>query len=184
MQLSTPILVSSGAEPVTVAQAAEWLRLDDQPDVLAALITAAREWFEAATDRALTASTYQLKLDGFCDEIELPNPPLVAVVSVTYLDEDEVTQTLSTDVYHVVTSRVPARIELVDGESWPVTAVHPEAVTITYTAGGVNELVKTGIRILLTHWHENRGDGQGGGAKDDVPPSVKAIAWAAASYRF
>jgi uncharacterized phiE125 gp8 family phage protein len=180
----TPILLSSsGAEPVTVDEVQNWLRLDEPDPALAGLISAARDWFERACDRQFTVATYELRLRLFTFQIEIPYPPLVSVLSVQYLDVASVLQTVATTTYDVVTSRVPAVIQQAFGKVWPVTAVHPEAVRITYSAGAVSDLVKTGIKMLVAHWYENRGDG-GSPVKDDVPPAVKAIAWTAGSQRF
>lgn len=182
---STPILLSTaGAEPLSVSEARDWLRIEESQDTgVAGLIMAARLWFEAATDRQWRLATYALKLPYFTWEIEIPLPPLVSVVSVQYLDMNNTTQTVASSKYNVVTSRVPAVISPVFGQVWPATYVHPEAVTITYTAGEFTELIKTGMKLLVAHWNENRGDGMNAGSKEDVPPAVKAIAWAIASYR-
>jgi len=185
--VAVPILLStSGAEPLSVSDARDWLRLeaDQEADsVLSSLITAARLWFEAATDRQLTVATYELRLPAFSYVIELPYPPLVSVLSVQYLDVNGVLQTQPSSTYVVVTGRVPAQIVLSAYSFYPATYVHPEAVRITYTAGAVNELLKTGIKLLLAHLYENRGEGDSPGSKNDVPPAVKAIAWAGGSYR-
>ncbi len=181
---TTPLLIASGQEPVTPEEMQSWLRLDEPDASLPSLISAARDWFERATDRQLTVSTYELRQRLFTAQIEIPYPPLGSVTSVQYLDVNGVLRTVASTVYVVVTSRVPAVIRLGFDQFWPTTYVHPEAVRITYTAGDVSELEKTGIRLLVTHWYENRGDGSGAGAQKDIPPAVQAIAWTAGSYRF
>lgn len=116
--------------------------------------------------------------------VELPYPPLVSVESVQYMPMGSTTlTTLATTVYNVVTTRTPGFVELGWDQVWPVTQPHPEAVVIDYTAGygdetAVPELVKQGIKLLVAHWYDHRGD------TADVPPAVERIAWAAAAHRF
>src|SRR6185369_783177 len=98
---------------------------------------------------------------GLCQgsRIDLPNPPLIAVSSVQYVEiGTNNTLTLAASVYNVVTSRTPGCIALGWDQVWPVTATHPEAVTVSYTGGhggaaNVPDLVKTGIKLLLAHWY-------------------------------
>lgn len=201
----TPILVAQPAEPLTLAEAKLFLRVDVPEDdgLIQGLVTAARQWFEAATDRSFVTTSWRLKLPAFSPDsssgwvlsaaaiwgrgrpgrIDLPNPPLIGVSSVAYLDTGNVSQTLATTVYNVVTSTTPGGIELGWDQVWPVTLTHPEAVTISYTggygaAGDVPELVKAGIKLLLAHWYDHRGD------TAEVPKAVEAIATAAGAKRF
>lgn len=181
----TPILVNASAEPVSLAEAKAHLRVDinDDDALIASLVTAAREWFERATDRQLCNATWRIKLPGFMPCIELPWPPLVSVSSITYLDVAGDEQTLDPSTYTVVTGSTPGYVELAWSQTYPVTYTHPEAVTITYVGGhgdmsGVPELAKQGIKLLLSHWYTHRDDDA------DVPPAVQAIATALASWRF
>ncbi len=207
--IPTPILVNAEAEPISLPEAKLFLRQDipDDDTLIQSLITAARQWFEVATDRQFCSGAWRVKLPGFypgggsgwpvtawgvgwngwgCGpwgRIELPYPPLVSVSSVQYLDAGNVAQTLATTVYNVVTSRTPGAIELAFGQTWPVTYTHPEAVTITFVAGHgdssqVPELVKAGIKLLMAHWYDHRGD------TATVPMAVEAIATASGSKRF
>lgn len=182
----TPTLVNLSGEPISLEEAKAFLRVDipDDDALITSLIAAARQYFETATDRQFCTATWRVSLDGFWGwGFELPYPPLVSVVSVTYL-VDGVATLLDSATYNVVTSATPGRVELADGQSWPSTVdTHPEAVVVTFTAGygtatNVPELVKQGIKLLLAHWYDHRGD------TTDVPPAVQAIAWACAAHRF
>ncbi len=207
--IPTPTLISLSGEPISLAEAKLFLRQDipDDDDLITAIISAARQYFEIACDRQFVTANWQVKLPGFypysnygwpltawarnwdgrgCGwgRIELPYPPLISVSSVTYLEMGTNNLlTLATTVYNVVTTRTPGAVELGWDQVWPVTAIHPEAVTVNYTAGygdatAVPELVKQGIKLLINHWYEHRGD------TADVPPAVQRIAWAAAAHRF
>jgi uncharacterized phiE125 gp8 family phage protein len=175
-------------EPVTEAELREWVRQDlaVEAAVLTGNIVAARRWLEAATDRALVIADWEWRLPGFPGpRIELPYPPLKAVVSVKFLDASAALQTLAPATYVVVVSSIPGRIDLATGQSWPQTAIHPEAVTITYTAGGAaDDLAKLIIKLLAAHWYEHREATSMGGNPAEVPPGIQALAWALAAHRF
>lgn len=185
----TPALVSADTvEPVTLAEAKLWIRQDYsqgtvEDAMVSGLITAAREWFENAMDRSLLEKVWRLKLPWFCNVIELPYPPLSSVVSITYLDADGATQTLATTIYNVVTATTPARIELASEQTWPVTDVHPEAVTVSFRVGtdAAPEMVKAGIKMLVAYWYGFRGDEE---RTPKPPASIDAIVITARSYRF
>ncbi len=186
--MTIPTLVTAAAgEPVSTTELLLHARQEETADeALAALyIRAARMWFEAATDRTLALSSWLVKLPAFSSCIELPGQPLFDVTSVKYLDADDVEQTLAAATYVVVTSTYPGRIVLAVGESWPVTAVHPEAVRITYRAGtsqgDVPELARQGIRLLATRWYESRGEDSAGGG---IPEACQALAWACGGQRY
>lgn len=88
--------------------------------------------------RALVEQTWKLELDDFpCGDrpVKLPLAPLISVGSITYVDADGVTQTLSTDVYAVDTASEPGLVYLKWGQSWPGVRDQRNAVAVTYTCG-------------------------------------------------
>lgn len=131
--------IAPTAEPISLAQAKRQLRVDgtDDDTFIAGLITAARSYVENYCSSQLVVATYQQKLDKFpCgDTISLNYPPLINVSSITYVDSDGTTQTLSTTVYSVLTTEKPGKIKLKYGQSWPSIRSQPDAVTITFRAG-------------------------------------------------
>lgn len=141
------------AEPITVTDVEDWLRIDpedSQGAVIALLITEARERFERVTGRALLTQTWRLTLPCFPAMIELPRPPAASVTSITYVDTAGNTQTLSTAAYRLVTDQWPGRIEQVIGQVWPATYPQYEAVKVTYTAGwSAATSVPTEIKLAL-----------------------------------
>lgn len=138
--MPTPILAGPALVPViTLAEAKLHLRVDTDLTLDDAAITekveAATEWLQDATDKAWMTAVYDLHLWDFAWQwYELPYPPLQAV-SITYLDANEARQTLSPAVYRVITWETPGWIELADGQTWPIVADRPDAVTIRFTAG-------------------------------------------------
>jgi uncharacterized phiE125 gp8 family phage protein len=103
-------------------------------------IKAAREWAEAEMGRACMEQTLELRLPGFCGPyIELPMPPLLEVVSVTYLDSAGVRQTWDPALWGF---SAPAGDRCGRGRLfpkpygiWPVAMEFTDSVIITFKAG-------------------------------------------------
>jgi hypothetical protein len=180
------------AEPVTLALAHSQLVLDvnfvlDDP-LITGLITAARQYVERVTQRAIFDRTMKLWLDWFPflipsgtfnpndrdtfyhrgwqpAPIRLPFPRAVSVESITYVDANNVTQTLDPSTYSVAINSEPARIVPIAGY-WPVTNLNTlENVCISYTTGTygdgvtVNRCPMTIVQamlLLISYWYSNR----------------------------
>jgi len=133
--------------------------------LIEALITAAREYCEDYTGRALATQTLEAYLDRFpCrDFFELPRPPLQSVTSVKYKDSDgtETTMTADTDYLVDLDSDV-GRIVLPYGESWPSFTAYPvnpvkvRFVTGYYASNLIPKSIKQAMLLLIGHWYANR----------------------------
>jgi uncharacterized phiE125 gp8 family phage protein len=163
------------AEPLSVSEALAHLRVDEgeENDYVRSLIRTARMNAENRTERTLMPSTWTLRLDAFpvCDAglIELRQPPVTAVTSVTYIDADGNTQTVPTADYVLDTFSEPGRLLPVD--KWPLAASRPGAVTVVYTAGyasaaAVPAPIKHWMLLALTDLYELR---QRSGEKPALP---------------
>ena len=132
------------SEPITAAEAAEFLRLDGASDsptpelaLMNRLIEAARVAAENFMNRSVTAGTRTLVLDDFTSRdsgvvsstIPLPFGDVSTVDSISYVDDDGATQTVSS---HILSEN---QLTPAFGETWPSTRSQIGAVTITYTAG-------------------------------------------------
>jgi len=135
-------------------------------------IAAARQLFEEATGVQLIMATWAYWLDAFpCAlgltnalQIELPHPPLQAVLSVKYDDATGAEQTLDPATYRVIQpgGMYPqrARIVPVINVQWPIAACQPKAVRIEFTAGfgdtadSVPPLAKYALMMLVGHFHK------------------------------
>lgn len=124
-------------EPVSLAEAKLHLRVDhaEEDALIGVLITAAREYVEMYTRRQLVTATWRLTLDCWPLCIRPPRPPLASAVTLAYLDNTEVLQTVDPATYRVDTSREPGRILLATGATWPAAAPVPGAIQVEYTAG-------------------------------------------------
>ena len=165
-------------EPVTLAEAMEWLRVpDDTPDggLITGMLKAARGYVEKTIGRQLMPATWELTLDSFpypggwqfleafqvCPDphqIRIPKAPLRSVSGITYYDMSYTLRTCDPSIYVVDTATDPGRIVLAQAKVWPVTGLRPAAVKVTFTAGydEVPEEAKVAIKFLVGHWYENR----------------------------
>lgn len=157
-----------------------------EDDLVSALITAAREYCEGFTSRALATQTLEAYPPRFpCDnEIELPCPPLQSITSVKYTnsDGDETTMTENTD-YIVDTERTVGRIVLPYAETWPTATLYTvNPIKIRYVAGyndsnTIPKSIKQAMLLLIGHWYANREAvlvGQGTMSKE-IEFAVKAL---------
>lgn len=148
MKQTLQVLSQPAFEPVSLAEARRWFRIDDDDPavathnlVLGLLLKAMREDAENLTHRAFISRQYRLTLDDWprdCDygaKILLPFPPLISVDSFKYRDTDGVLQTLATDQYTVYEEYEPGFIIPAWQVVWPTIRKLPDAIQITFTAG-------------------------------------------------
>lgn len=151
------------AEPVTLAQAKQHLRVDFTNDdtLITTLISAAREQVEGILQRAIFNQTWVLSLDQFpfpasfstyapnirenylgnalfydWTAIVLPLPRLSSVTSITYRGANGQPVALDPSSYAVDSNSEPARIVPGNGGSWPYPATYtPGSIKITFVTG-------------------------------------------------
>jgi uncharacterized phiE125 gp8 family phage protein len=165
-----------------------YLRLDstDEQTTVEALIAAARGAVEEATQLQLITATWELTLDGFprnwSEPIELPRPPITAITSIAYTDENGAAQTLSASDYQVDAKSFPGRLVPAVDLEWPDTQADKlNAVTITYTAGygaagsSVPRPLRQAMLLLVSHWFENREAVVVGTIVTELPFAVKSL---------
>lgn len=192
---SIQVTTSPTFEPLTAAEAREFCRVDDdsQDSTLDMCIKAARERIENDTSRALVTQTLRVTMDAFpcaadrtyasenlnIEAIQVPRPPLVSVTSITYVDTDGATQTLSASRYTVDTYSEPGRIVPAYGYSWPSTRDIPNAVTIVYVAGYTTTNIPARAKLLcgmLTHYEfDQRNPVNVGNIVNEMPLAAKTL---------
>lgn len=167
------------AEPVTLLEARVAAKIDpditDEDDLLSEWIQTARELAEAHTKRTFCESTWLLTLGDFPrgdwageNQIRLPNGPVLAIVSVSYLAIDGITRTvLGPGEYQFGLDDEPPWIGPPAQSCWPNGRCQQGAIAIEYRAGypsagspadaaNVPKAVKTTIKACITRWFENR----------------------------
>jgi len=143
--MALQVVTAPSYEPVSLAEARKWLRLEDDDTastaVLQLLIKAMREDAENLTQRAFIQRTLKLSIDNWPTDsqyglkIDLPFPPVASVTTFKYYDTDGVLQTLATDQYDLHTEQEPAFIVPAHQVTWPTIRLRPDAIQITFVAG-------------------------------------------------
>lgn len=164
-------LVEPQAEPLTLSQVKQQLRLDytyEFPDgttedlLLQDLITVARQLAENETRRSLMPQTKQLIADAFPypnGHFKLYYPPFQSA-TVTYRDEQGQWQDLLPTVYLVTEDLVP-RVSLRYNQQWPQVYWEEQSVKITYQTGyrdaaAVPAAIKRWMLLKIGEMYEQR----------------------------
>lgn len=167
--MSLSLVTAPALEPITMADAKLHCKVDTtlEEPLFGPWITAARQYAETFTHRALLTQTWDLKLDRFpCGAIELPCPPVQSVTSVTYLDTAGASQTWSSSLYETDLpagpQAMPGRLQPVYGEVYPLTREVFNAVTVRVVCGygaapsSVPALLREALLMLVARMYEKR----------------------------
>lgn len=149
--MTIKIIVPPSVEPVSLAEAKHHCRTDDSADdaFITALIVAAREQAEHETGRALCTQTRELVLDAFPEDFVLRGAPIISLVSLKFIDEAGVEQTLDPQDTQLDKDSEPGYLIPAYGKAWPASRAEPNAVRVRYTCGyGAAAAVPQGIK----HW--------------------------------
>ena len=158
------IVAEPTTEPITIDEAKQFLRLlpDDnsEDNFISGLITAAREYCENFTGRALATQTIAMYLDEIPVSVEVPMPPLQSVDKIDVIDADKIVHELISGADYLVDSGEVSSIIFMDSAKEVVAQLYPvNPVQITCTVGyGANIPVgiKHAMLLLVAHWYENR----------------------------
>ncbi len=124
-------------EPITVADAAEYLRVDNvvaDTALITALITTARQAVEQYCNRYIAEQTIETALTGWSDIITL-SAPVQSVTSIKYLDIAGVEQTLNSNQYLVDYYSQPVQITPAYNVTYPALYDVANNVKIRFVAG-------------------------------------------------
>lgn len=126
-----------------------------EDDLISGFITAAREYGEDVTRRALATQTIEMVLDDFpcTEDIEIDMPPLQSITSVKYKDSAGTETTLAETTGYLVDIDQPVgRIVLPYGLSWPAFTPYPvNAVRIRCIVGYTTDIPKILKNALMLH---------------------------------
>lgn len=138
-------------DPVFLEDAKDFLREDEGPipqdTVIEALIASRCRAIENATNRALITQTWRAYFDRFpCAGdwrngtrdpgfIDLPKPPLQAVVSIKYIAQDGTLTTIDPAQYVVQTAGLDRHIRPAYSATWPTPRDEADAVRIEFRCG-------------------------------------------------
>jgi uncharacterized phiE125 gp8 family phage protein len=165
------LVTAPAVEPLSLSECKLYLRVDHTSDdtLIAAMLVSARTWAETFLRRALCTQTIDYRYRGWPVQygpLVVPGAPLQSVTSITYVDQDEATQTLAASQYVVRTQAGPragrGTIEIADGVTFPSLSTQPDyPVTVRAVCGygsapQVPDGIKAGIYLLLGDLYEQR----------------------------
>jgi uncharacterized phiE125 gp8 family phage protein len=160
------LITPPAAEPLTLAEAKAWLRVehDDDDAVIAPLIAGARSLVERETSRALITQTWRVVRDTWpaSGRLDVLPAPLRQVLAARVYDAAGVAQTIDADMFTLATGGAPGVLGFSPGSlSQPGRALAGIEIDIEvgYGADGsaVPEPLRQAIRLLVAHSYENRG---------------------------
>lgn len=151
-------------QPIDVADAKLYCDYEDhdRDGQFLSWIKTATELVEHDTERAFITQTRKAYMPFFPQVIHLQVAPVTAV-SITYLDVNGASQTLSTSIYQTDLNSTPVRIREDYAQVWPDTECDTDnAVTVTVTCGygtaaDVPERAKEAIRVRVKRLYDGCG---------------------------
>ena len=178
--MTTVLLVPPASEPISLAQAKAWLRLDtnDEDDLVQSLIVGARSIVETMTGRALIAQTWRLTRDAWPDtfaingffgaadialDMPLPFAPVASIDAVRVIGDDGAPQLIAAGTYALVDFPDAARIVFMTAPAAPtrsVAGIEIDVVVGYGAAADVPQPLRQAILMMVARWFEDRGDGE------------------------
>ncbi|MBN8531726.1 MAG: phage head-tail connector protein [Alphaproteobacteria bacterium] len=149
--------VAPGAEPLTLAEAKLYLRVDGSTEdtLITSLIASVRQAAEEYLRRSLITQSWKLSFnDGAPGEVALPRGPVQSITSVVLKDRDGDSETYSAGNYYL-----NARKDALVFDAEP----YAHLVEITYQAGygaaaaNVPDMLKAGMLAHLASLYDGRG---------------------------
>ena len=183
--MPTKVITAPTYEPISAADVAEYIRVDDLAEdqlLLDGMITAARQYLEQYLSRPIATQTLEEALTGWTDPIVLDSS-LQSVTSIKYLDLNGVEQTLASNQYLVDTYSEPAQITPAYNVEFPELYAVPNNVKIRYvagyTSGGSPDLnpmpkpLRFAMMLIIGDLYANR---EAGGDKPyQINPTVESL---------
>lgn len=160
--MTSYLLAGPAGEPVSLAQAKAFLRIDDDAEdaLIETLIGAARLHVEGATGMALLVQSWRVVLDGWPDSrlVRLPVTPLFAVTGITATGDDGASHEIGLEQFRTEADRliVPRSVA-----GMPFLQER-QGIEIDYVAGFGEEPedvpadLRQAVLGLVAHWHEHR----------------------------
>lgn len=158
------LLAGPAEEPLTLADAKAFLRLDDSAEdaLVTTLVTAARLHVEGTTARSMIAQTWRLVLDTWpADrEVRLPVGPAISLTGITGYDEAGDPHEIDVSQFEL-DAATPRLLLPADIDGMPQLRER-QGLEIDYVAGYGTEAadvpadLKHAMLVLVAYWFENR----------------------------
>lgn len=146
-----------------MTEAKKHLRLDldetDEDELIAGLISAAREYAEGRQWKKLAVRNFELKVAAE-RTFQLP-PPCQEILSVIVTDKDGHPIEIPSTDYYLYSDDYKASLVLVSTYKYPsLSSDNRYPIQIKFTAGlspaAILKKTKLAILLLIGHWYENR----------------------------
>ncbi|WP_441276947.1 head-tail connector protein [Tardiphaga sp. 172_B4_N1_3] len=180
--MSAILLVPPASEPLSLAEARQFLRVDHADDdaVITALIAAARAHVEALTRRALLTQTWRFVLDTWpADGRIAPRiGPLQTLLAVRVFDAAGAAHALEVESFVVDTAAnvIAAPCWALPAPGCSVAGIELDVICgFGALASDVPADLIHALKILLAHWYDNRGLAAIGGAAVMQPAGLQAL---------
>lgn len=168
----------TGEEPVSVAEVSAYVRPVGASEnaLLGTLITAAREYCERETGRAIAAQDIRGYLGGgpIGSEVVLPLQNAVGITSLEYVYFNGDPSAAATGPYIATHDGQ----QYVGAEEWP-SGLSGGQFVVEYTAGfdpeDVAGAIKLAIMMLVSHWYDNRSALNATNVNDETKLAVVAL---------
>ena len=152
--MSLNIKTPPSSEPVSLAEAKNFLRITDADDdaLIISLILAVRQKAETWTRRLLITQTWTLWQDSIPEgfTLSIPHSPLQSVIRIQSYDLANAVSIFDSASYLVDSSSTPGRVALNDAQSLSTALRRINALEVEFVAGfgdasSVPEPIKQGI---------------------------------------
>jgi uncharacterized phiE125 gp8 family phage protein len=174
------VIAGPQVEPVSLVEVKAQIGISETDTVSDALISRriveAREYVEGYCKRPLITQTQEIRWDGFLIEMELP--AAITVVSVKYVDNDGVLQTVDPSLYVLDTYGDIPFLHTAYALVWPIPRNERNAVRVQFTAGygptpsTVPTQVKEAMILLVGHMMNNQRQSESGVITYRVPGAI------------
>lgn len=155
------LIAAPALEPVTLAEAKAWLRIDDSADDarLASLVSTARHMVEKATRRLLISQSWRVEFGAFpCDGyVRLPFAPLRAIAAIRMIDSCGAPHLLTAAQWRVFDAADDPRVGLTSILLTPGRACHVE-IDAEFGYGAPEDIpppLRQAILTLVSAWRES-----------------------------
>lgn len=177
--------IAPEGQPITLDEAKLHCRVDhdDEDALLTSLITAATDYLDGPSGilgRAIINQTWLLELDTWPTPIALPIEPVTGAV-VTYVNElGAEVELAGSDFVIIDAPSAHTVLEWADGFTFPTlsTSRYPVKITLSVGFGAASDVpegLKVALKMMVSHWYENRGAVVVGMSVADLPMAVNAL---------
>lgn len=163
-----------------------WLKVSadvDENELVTSLIKTAISTIENICNISIFSQVWENYFDDFPNSdvrTKLYPANVSSITSIKYNDEDSAQQTLSTNIYTSDLVTQPASVILKIDQEYPTTDLQRNNVIIRFSAGWatwvlIPDILKTAIKMTVTHWYENRQPVVIGRMVSEIPMTVKYL---------